>query len=204
MERLQEVADLIIKGHEEHVKFDAKAASEELMHLLTTPGYTTDKSQLKERGLEEFNMEKDKAPDNPLSALLKEEIDTITQALRATEETFMLMAPEALTVKRSNGVYSKKAHIGSEDFKPDSVYMGKRGKLIFVFRPVMVADYTEMEMDETAAREKLMGFKDWCRENLAEVTAKIAETRAEKAVEAEQTAMAKRQEEYAHLGFGEW
>lgn len=205
MERLAEVAELIVKGHEEHVKFDAKTASAELAHLLTTPGYTTDKSALKDRGLQEFKMEQEtKAKEDALEALLKDELEAIVTALQATEETFMLASPESLTVKRPNGTYSKKAHIGSEDFKPQGVYLGKRGKLIFVFKPVMVADYTEMEMDETQAKEKLMGFKDWCKDNLAQVQAKIAETRAESAVAHERAEMAKRADQYQHLGFGEW
>jgi hypothetical protein len=204
MERLREVADLIIQGHAKAVTFDRKSAGAELRHLLETPGYTTDKSQLKERGLEEFKMKDEKPADDALSALVQPELDAITELLANSGETFMLASPETLTVKKANGGYSKKAHIGSEDFKPLGAYMGKRGKLIFVFKPVMVADYVEMEMDEHQAKEKLMGFKDWCRENIAEVHAKIAETRAEQAVEKEKEAMAKRSDQYAHLGFGEW
>lgn len=68
----------------------------------------------------------------------------------------------------------------------------------------MVADYEEMEMDEAAAREKLIGFKEWSKEHLADAQMKIAEKRAEQALEKDKAAMAKKQEDYAHLGFGEW
>lgn len=195
----------LVKERDRVTQFNHRLAGAELAHLLKTPGYTTDKSALKERGLEEFKMQEDNIKDrDPLAVLVEAEIEAINEKIASCGESFMLMSPETLTVKKPNGTYSKKAHIGSEDFKPLSAYMGKRGKLIFVFKPIMVADYLEMEMDENSAKEKLMGFKDWCRENIAAVSTTIAETRAEQALEKEKEAMAKRSEEYAHLGFGEW
>jgi hypothetical protein len=116
----------------------------------------------------------------------------------------MLAAPETLTVKRTNGAYSKQAHIGSEDFAPKSAYIGKRGKLIFVFAPVMVAEYVEMEMDENQAREKLMGFKDFLKEHLGDVQALIAEARANAATREERKSMESRSEAYKDIGFGSW
>lgn len=201
MEKSQALAE----NRDRETKFDRSRFAAELTHLLKTPGYTTDQSRLKERGLEEFKMEgKTKPETDPLLEAMAEEIKAINVELAKTGETFMLASPETLTVKRVNGAFSKKAHIGSEDFRPVRVYLGKRGKLIYVFTPVMVADYVEMEMDETQAREKLMGFKDWCRENLADIQSKIAQTRAEQAVERDRADMAKRADQYQHLGFGEW
>lgn len=195
----------LVKARDEEVRFDRHAAGAELAHLLKTPGYTTDKSQLKERALEEFKMETKKPEEkDPLAEALQDELEAINAKLATTSETFMLASPETLTIKKVNGTYSKKAHIGSEDFRPVSVYMGKRGKLIFVFKPVMVADYAEAELDEIQAKEKLMGFKDWCKENLAEIQASIADMRAETALEHERAAMAEKAEQYKDIGFGSW
>lgn len=196
----------LVKARDEEVQYDRRSAGAELAHLLKTPGYTTDKSQLKERGLEEFKMEQVKKPEetNALAEALQDEIAAINAKLAVITETFMLASPETLTIKKANGTYSKKAHIGSEDFRPTSVYMGKRGKLIFVFKPVMVADYVEAELDETQAKEKLMGFKDWCKENLAEIQDSIAAMRTETALEHERAAMAERADQYKDLGYGSW
>lgn len=200
----------LAESRDRETKFDRQRFAAELAHLLDTPGYTTDKSQLKERGLEEFKMTGKKADTaivdeaDEVAKAFEEGLAAINEALQTTGETFMLGSPETLTVKRNNGVYSKQAHIGSEDFKPHSAYLGKRGKIIYVFKPVMVAEYEFMEMDENAAREKLIGFKEWSKEKLAEVQMKIAETRASQALEKDKAAMAKRADDYAHLGFGEW
>lgn len=200
----------LAESRDRETKFDRQQFAAELAHLLKTPGYTSDKSALKERGLEEFKMagkKQDVIAVEEADALNKElaqGLEVINEAIARTGETFMLSSPETLTVSRSSGVYSKKAHIGSEDFKPVRAYLGKRGKIIYVFKPVMVADYEEMEMDEVQAREKLMGFADWSREYLKEVQDKIAESRATAAVERDRAAMAKKAEDYAHLGFGDW
>ena len=194
----------LVKERDRPTQFNHRAAGAELRHLLETPGYTTNKSALKEKGLQEFKMKEEIKDRDPMAVLLEAELEALNAQLAGCTETFMLASPESLTVKRPNGTYAKKAHIGSEDFKPISAYIGKRGKLIFVFKPVMVSDYVEMEADEHQAKEKLMGFKDWCREHIAAVNDKIAETRAEQAVEKEKAAMAKKSEDYAHLGFGEW
>jgi hypothetical protein len=199
MEKSQALAET----RDRETQFDRQRFADELTHLLNTPGYTTDKSALKERGLEEFKME-DKAKTEPLEELLKEELEAINDALASTGETFMLGSPETLTVKRPNGAFSKKAHIGSEDFKPVRAYLGKRGKIIFVFKPVMVADYDEMEMDENQAKEKLIGFKEWFKDKAGDLQGSIADKRAHQALEQDKAAMAKRADEYAHLGFGEW
>lgn len=185
------------------VKFDRSFAAKEWAHLLKTPGYTTDKSQLKERGLEEFKMvEEPKISDEDLAMELM--CEELSAALGKATESFMLSSPLALTVKKANGAYSKVAHVGSEDFAPARAYMGKRGKIIFVFKPVMVSEYSEMEMDERQARESLVGFKEWLRENFGDMQSKLTEIRSEAAKKAEQTKLADRYETYKDIGFGTW
>ena len=130
--------------------------------------------------------------------------EKVTEVLKASNETFMLSAPETLTVKRANGAFSKQAHIGSEDFAPAKAYVGKRGRMIFVFTPVMVAEYVEMEMDENQAREKLMGFKDYLKENMGDIHAMLAEARANAATREERKSLESRSEAYKDIGFGSW
>lgn len=199
MDKLQ----ALLAALEDPIEFDRISAAKELAHLLKTPGYTTDKSQLRERGLEEFKMEEEtKITDEELAMeLLCEELST---ALGKATESFMLSSPLALTVKKANGTYSKVAHVGSEDFAPARAYMGKRGKIIFVFKPVMVSEYSEMEMDDRQARESLVGFKEWLRENFGDMQGKLADIRAEAAKKAEQTKLADRYETYKDIGFGTW
>lgn len=215
MDKLQ----ALLASRDVPVNLDRKAFVGELAHLLKTPGYTTDKSVMSRRPevprfepKKEALMPKDEitrtAEGDPEAQALQEELnllaEKVTQVLQDTSETFMLAAPETLTVKRTNGAYSKQAHIGSEDFAPKSAYVGKRGKLIFVFAPVMVAEYVEMEMDENQAREKLMGFKDFLKEHLGDVQALIAEARANAATREERKSMESRSEAYKDIGFGSW
>lgn len=188
----------------------------QMAHLLNTPGYTTDKSAMSDRPevpdfvpiKKEEPMPEDKITAEPETDAPQAELELlaqkITDILKDTRETFMLTAPETLTVKRPNGAFSKQAHIGSEDFAPKKAYMGKRGKLIFVFEPVMVAEYTEMEMDENQAREKLMGFKDFLKENMGDVHAMLAEARANAATREERKSLESRNEAYKDIGFGSW
>lgn len=193
----------LLANRDTPLKFDRQASAREFAHLLKTPGYTTDQSVLKERGLKEFNqMEQDKKTDEELA--LQELAEKMTSVMRNAQETFMLSAPVTLTVKKANGGYSKKAHMGMEDFQPVSAYVGKRGKMIFVFKPVMVADYAEMEADEQQAFSNLGGFKEFIRENCGDLTKLQSEIKVEMAKKAELEKLASRAEEYKDLGFGSW
>ena len=82
-----------------------------------------------------------------------------------SKRTFMLNEPAQLTVRRDgkpNG-YSKRPHIGGENFELLRCYAGKKRQLIYVFRPIEVADYLEMEMLESAAKTSLTGFTTWLK-----------------------------------------
>lgn len=215
MDKLQ----ALLANRDKPVRVDRARFAAELAHLLQTPGYTTNQSVMRERPQvarfepkKEARMPEDKiartaegqAETDELQQELELLAEKITEVLKATTETFMLAAPETLTVKRANGAYSKQAHIGSEDFAPSRAYVGKRGRMIFVFTPVMVAEYIEMEMDENQAREKLMGFKDYLKENMGDVHAMLAEARVNAAAREERKSMESRSEAYKDIGFGSW
>ena len=190
-------------------KLDRTFGGSELEHLLRTPGYTTDKSQLRERGLEEFKGTKMENKTNATSvgasepSDLAEFCDLLTKAFEKSTETFMLNVPAALTVKKPSGAFSKVAHIGSEDFKPVRAYLGVKKNLILVFTPVMVSDYVEMEMPESTARVQLTGFKEWLDENLGyQMT--LEKIRVNMANVAEKASLKDKYEQYKDIGFGSW
>lgn len=195
----------LLANRDEPVKLDRQRFASELTHLLATPGYTTDKSSLRERGLKEFQMEEIKPVEQTEEELELDLLaEEITAIFSATTETFMLSSPMALTVKKPNGGYSKVAHVGSEDFQPVRTYLGKRGKLIFVFKPVMVSEYSEMEMDESSARANLVGLKDFLKEYVGDIESRAAQIRAQLAAKQEQAKLADRHETYKDIGFGSW
>jgi hypothetical protein len=196
---------VLLANRDEPVKMDRQRFASEWAHLLATPGYTTDKSQLSERGLKEFKMEENKVVEQSEEELeLDLMAEEITGILKAATETFMLSAPITLTVKRPNQSYAKVPHVGSEDFEPVRAYMGKRGKLIFVFKPVMVSEYSEMEMDEASATANLVGFKDFLAEYVGDLDFKAGQIRARIAGKKEQEKLADRAETYKDIGFGSW
>lgn len=195
----------LLANRDEPVKLDRQRVASELTHLLATPGYTTDKSSLRERGLKEFQMEEIKPVEQTEEELELDLLaEEITAIFAATTETFMLSSPMALTVKKANGSYSKVAHVGSEDFEPVRTYLGKRGKLIFVFKPVMVSEYSEMEMDEASAKANLVGFKDFLKEFVGDIEYKTGQIRARLAAKQEADKLADRHETYKNIGFGSW
>ncbi len=197
----------LLTNRDEPVRFDRDAFSKEFAHLLATPGYTTDQSQLKERGLKEFNMDQNNPTEQAEDALTLELdllAEAVTDVMATTAETFMLSAPLSLTVKRPNNTYAKVAHVGSEDFVPVRCYVGKRNKLIFVFKPVMISGYSEMEMDEVSAKASLVGFKPFLNEKIGDLGVKVSSIRAQIASKQEQEKLADRHETYKDIGFGSW
>lgn len=193
----------LLANRDEPVKLDRQRFAAEMAHLLMTPGYTTDKSALNERGLKGYTVEdKQKLDEEEMELELMAE--EITAIFAATTETFMLSSPMTLTVKKPNGGYSKVAHVGSEDFQPVRAYLGKRGKLIFAFKPVMVSEYSEMEMDEESCKAHLVGFKDFLREFVGDIDYKTGQIRARLAAKKEAEKLADRHETYKDIGFGSW
>lgn len=74
-----------------------------------------------------------------------------------------LRGPETLTVETAKG-YSKTPHIGGEDFRPSSAYVGKRKTIIVKFAPVDAQAYQFMEMEAKQAMGKLSGFDTYCND----------------------------------------
>lgn len=150
---------------------------------------------------------KGKEPDL-VSDEVDEAMDTlaeqVTQALiDAKAKTFMLGEPMHLTIKKRDGTYSKRPHIGGEEFVPVRVYAGKRGTLIYAFRPVDAADYVEMEMGEAQAFEHFTGLKKHM-EVLIErgLSDSVKEAKKAAADKEEQRKTADNFDKYASLGYG--
>lgn len=188
-------------GHEKYVEHlkavnaKEKAHDDSLDALRMSFGATREKYEKldKEETMEETDID----------AMQEEIAKTATSYFAANHETFMLGEPLQLTVLRRDGRYSKRSHIGGEDFKPIRAYIGKRGKLIYVFRPVMVSDYEHMEMEDSEACEKLTGFKDYIKHAAGSEFERLNnETKRAAADRAEREKLAGREEQYAHLGFG--
>ena len=107
-----------------------------------------------------------------VATTLDQMADQITERIaadaagRTLPVSLMLTEPLTLTVKKANKPgdgYSKKAHTGGEEFQPVRCYAGKRGALIYVFKPLAVAEYVEMEMSESQAKKSLSGFELWLK-----------------------------------------
>ncbi len=141
-------------------------------------------------------------------------IDAYVQALSAhlkaraaAGDSFMLGEPRQLTCKRANGSFIRRSHIGGEEFAFDSIYVGKKGALIFVFKPSRAADYQAVEMFEKDAIECLSGFKVAMSDAmsigaLAKWANERNEAQREAELKAEREAVAAHAEHYKD--FGAW
>lgn len=89
---------------------------------------------------------------------------------------FEVIEPVALTVKDRHGMYSTRSSIGGEQFTPSGAYVGKRGSMIFVFKPLLLCDYAVMEMEESKALRLLQGFNAYVHTILSRVYDKYGET----------------------------
>jgi hypothetical protein len=136
---------------------------------------------------------------------LKALASQISERMIEKPETFMLGEAMSLVVKKPDGSYSKRPHIGGEDFRVVRCYIGKREKLIYVFRALEVTDYAEMEMDEAQANRAMAGFGTYIRE-IGGADFELLKKNAMKklATEAEKIKNAGKEAQYAELGFGSW
>ena len=64
--------------------------------------------------------------------------------------------------------------------------------------------YAEMEMDEASAKANLVGFKDFLKESVGSIEAKVAQIKVDLAAKQESAKMADRAETYKNIGFGSW
>lgn len=136
---------------------------------------------------------------------LKEVAEAITGVFEANQGKFMLLEPLQLTVRKPDGSFSKRAHIGSEEFKPTRCYAGKRGTLIMCMAPLAASDYLEIEVSEEVGNKSFSGFKDYMTAN---VPTELREARSDAlkaaALKSEQKKLEGKVETYADLGFGSW
>lgn len=145
-----------------------------------------------------------------LSKRLKPHEDDIQEHIEDNPMVFTLNQPTRVTVKTSEGRYFKKPLIGEESFEATSCYVGKKGDLIFVFKPVDDTgetgkdDYSSMEMKVDEAYSKLDDFADYIKtainkDVVAEQKAAALESRRLK----EELELKKREEVYGDT-FGNW
>lgn len=114
---------------------------------------------------------------------------------------FMLTEPVQITVKKSDGGFSKRPQIGGEDFKVTGAYAGKRNGLIFTFKPDTVTDFETMEMSEKDAKGLLSGFETWFA-SFPDMTLAIKEAKKVAADTVEREKNVSKFEQYADMGFG--
>lgn len=88
---------------------------------------------------------------------LEEFINKSWEPLPGSTPVMSLNGPVNLTVKDTAGRYRKKNFIGEEVMIPHSCYLGKRKKLILVFRQEGASDL--VEMSQTEAESFLGNFK---------------------------------------------
>jgi hypothetical protein len=159
------------------------------------------------KGIDEMIDEHMEAEDASLDHLAEAITNNIV-ARPPGKDTFMLAEPLQLTVKKANKPgdgYSKKPHIGGENFRPVRCYAGKRNKLIYVFKPIEVADYVEMEMDEAQAKKSLTGFEAFVKSITDfDVQRRLKEAQNQASLDAEREKLADRHEVYSDQGFGSW
>lgn len=144
--------------------------------------------------------------------VMKGETKAALEALAAEMQEFFqkphvvsLLAPEALTVLQSAKGFAKVSHIGGEEFVPDKVYLGKKGKLIGTFKSKDAAAYQHMEMPIDDAISKLDGFFEVTEQACEDgYHARIKSIRSQVAAEREAEGLAEKADVYASIGFGSW
>lgn len=77
--------------------------------------------------------------------------------------TFEVDGPHSLTIFRHSGQYAKRPFIGEEQFIPVSVYLGKRGDLIYCFRPNAwgPTEYKHIEVPGKDVENVFKGFREF-------------------------------------------
>lgn len=174
---------------------------DEVLKALGSPGI----DEIMDEAIKE-EMMKSEEEAIPLSEIemLADSINTKIAEQGSPARTFMLNEPAQLTVRREgkpNG-YSKRPHIGGENFELLRCYAGKKRQLIYVFRPLEVADYVEMEMLETAAKTSLSGFSGWTKTLGSEFEREKGEVMNAAALKRERERLAARENNYGD--FGSW
>ncbi len=130
------------------------------------------------------------------------ELAEIRDLIESIRPQVSLKGPASLTVASEKG-FRKAQHMGMENFKLKGVYMGKRGSLVWQFKPEDVADYTTMEMTDSEAFKQLNGFKEAMNQVLSEESlAWLKNMKNQKVKEAEEAKLETARTSYAD--FGSW
>lgn len=129
----------------------------------------------------------------------------LTQYFKDVTTTVKLFAPTMLTVKVPGTGFKKVSHIGGEEFKIDSVYLGKKSKLIFAFNPVDTVTYSQMEMEGDEALAALEHFRNGVDGAVGgDYVQEVSAIRRLEADAREAVATANKFNEYEDIGFGSW
>lgn len=126
---------------------------------------------------------------------------------RADSPVFMLNQPHTATMKTRLGKYIREPLIGSEEFTAVSAYMGKRGKIIIMFKPrdIHVASkYSFMEMDAETARVAMTGFAAYMDSKLdVDFNEQLRRINEEEGREVREAHFRQKANQYAE-SFGSW
>lgn len=76
----------------------------------------------------------------------------------SSEEIFLADTMDKVRVKKPDSTYSQKPLVPGQEFLFDSVYIGKRGKPIFCFKPFDKQVYQTIELDVKDIDTVLPGF----------------------------------------------
>ncbi|MBC7666840.1 MAG: hypothetical protein H7276_24140 [Caulobacter sp.] len=150
------------------------------------------------------------APEPAVSEADQQIMDVINTVVsesfaKGTSAKFSLTAPDTLTVKKRDGTFAKKPHIGGEEFVCTGVYMGKRGKMIFQFQPTAAADYAQLELTEKQAQDLMGDFEAYAAQIIGrDLQLAKREAAEQSSLEAERAKLSDPSDVYSDLGFGSW
>lgn len=172
---------------------------------LATPGFATEDPETwpsHMKAAARFKMAGQSEEITPLDAIASSIADHLRR-LSGEGQSFMLAEPRNLTILRKDGSVRKRGHIGGEEFAFVDAWVGKKGKLIYKFKPLAVADYEFVELMATEAQECMSGLKAAISSafDVGELK-EMAEAQKRAAIAAEQAALTSRSAQYDN--FGSW
>lgn len=127
----------------------------------------------------------------------KKVIFAINKLFKDSARHFELIAPASLTVKNRKGEYKKASFIGGEELIPVSCYKGKKGTMIYVFKPKDASDHAFIEIGDELTKTVFAGFPAYLKSAVD-----VDKLRMAGAIEAEKVTNADRFKKYED--FGSW
>lgn len=144
-------------------------------------------------------------PTEEMKAELEKLAKEMQEYFQAKPTVVSLLAPAALTVLIPTKGYSKSSHIGGEEFVPDGVYLGKKGKLIGTFKPKDAAPYKHMEMPIDDALSQLSNLFTICEDSCADgYQSRMSDIRNSAIKQREAEELVEKADVYRDIGFGTW